>query len=194
MSDIRSTASAQPPRSDADDAHGWLRQLGARAHQLRAAIRAADHFNAQDTSEDRNTGSWLMSSALVLASELGADIDGLARGLKERPADAALQQRVAGLRVRVHQLHAATRAADHFLDQDTPDGRDTGGWLIATALALAQKLAGEIDDSTLPGTRRPGPEKLVADVQDSAPSRRMATAAAAPAMASTTPPPLRGAA
>lgn len=187
MSDNRTSSSTLPPRADADDPHAWLRQLGARAHQLRAATRAADHFNAQDTSEDRNTGSWLMSSALVLATELAADIDGLARSLKERPADAALQQRVAGLRVRAHQLHAATRAADHFLDQDTLDGRDTGGWLIATALGLAQKLAGEIDDSTLPGARRAGADKVVADVQDGAGPRRMATAAA-------TATPMRGAA
>src|SRR5687768_5978169 len=180
MSDTRHPSGSATPRGEADDPHAWLRQLGARAHQLRAATRAADHFNAQDTPEDRNTGSWLMSSALVLAEELAADIDGLARGLKERPADAALQQRVAGLRVRAHQLHAATRAADHFLDQDTPDGRDTGGWLIATALSLAQKLAGEIDDSTLPGTRRPGSDKLIADVQDGNGPRRSGAAAAAP--------------
>lgn len=188
MSEIRSSSSALPPRADADDPHTWLRQLGARAHQLRATTHAADHFNAQDTSEDRNTGSWLMSSALVLAAELADDIDGLARSLKERPADAALQQRVAGLRVRAHQLHAASRAADHFLDLDTPDGRDTGGWLVATALALAQKLAGEIDDSTLPSTWRPGGEKLVADVQDGAVPRRPSATAAGTA------PHMRGAA
>ena len=84
-----------------------------------------------------------------------------------------------GLRVRAHQLHAATRAADHFLDQDTLDGRDTGGWLIATALGLAQKLAGEIDDSTLPATRRSGADKL--DAQDGGGQRRMAPASAATA-------------
>jgi hypothetical protein len=148
-------------RPTPDDPHAWLRELGSRAHQLRAATRAADHFNGLDTPEDRNTGSWLMNSAVTIADELAADIDGLARGLKERPADAALQQRVAALRVRAHQLHAAARAADHFLDQDTLDGRDTGGWLIATAMNLAHKLASELDDSVLPAhKRRP------ADVQE----------------------------
>lgn len=160
MSDTRPTP---------EDPHAWLRQLGARAHQLRACTRAADHFTALDTPEDRNTGSWLMSSALVIADELAADIDGLARGLKERPADAALQLRVAALRVRAHQLHAATRAADHFLDHDTLDGRDTGGWLIATALGLAQKLAAELDDSALPTIRHPA--RAVADVLDASPPR-----------------------
>jgi hypothetical protein len=160
-----------------DDPHAWLRQLGARAHQLRAATRAADHFNAQDKSEDRNTGSWLMSSAVGMADELAADLDGLARALKERPADATLQQRVGALRVRAHQLHAAAKAADHFLDQDTLDGRDTGGWLIATALGLAQKLASEIDDSAVP-TRRPGAaERPAPELHDAAP-RRVAGGAA----------------
>ncbi len=182
MSDIRSNR--VPPGADADDPHAWLRQLGARAHQLRAATRAADHFTGQDTTEDRNTGSWLMSSALGLAAELAADIDGLARGLKERPADAMFAQRVAALRVRAHQLHAATRAADHFLDQDTLDGRDTGGWLIATALGLAQKLACEIDDSALPAARRQGADKLVAEAQDASVARRVSAAV----------PPMRGAA
>lgn len=190
MSDIRPSPSSPLPRADADDPHAWLRQLGARAHQLRAATRAADHFNSQDSAEDRNTGSWLMSGALGIAAELAADIDGLARGLKERPADAALQQRVAGLRVRAHQLHAATRAADHFLDRDTLDGRDTGGWLIATALGLAQKLASEIDDSTLPSARRQASERAATDVHDAGLPRRAAATAAATASAT----PMRGAA
>jgi hypothetical protein len=110
MSEARSDGRSMS-RPEGDDTHAWLRQLGARAHQLRATTRAADHYVAMDTGEDRNTASWLMSSAVVLAEDLAADVDGLARSLKERPADAALQQRVAGLRVRTHQLHAATRAA-----------------------------------------------------------------------------------
>ena len=173
MSDDRPSFSATTTQPDDDDPHAWLRDLGARAHQLRAATRAADHFNAQDAPEDRNTGSWLMSSASVLSLELAADIDSLARSLKERPADVSLQQRLAGLRVRAHQLAATARAADHFLDLDTLDGRDTGSWLIASAVALAHKLAGEIDDSTLSSSRRPGGDKLVADIQDGAAPRRM---------------------
>jgi hypothetical protein len=179
MSDDRPSFSAATTQPDNDDPHAWLRDLGARAHQLRAATRAADHFNGQDAPEDRNTGSWLMSSASVLALELAADIDSLARSLKDRPVDAGLHQRMAGLRVRAHQLHATTRAADHFLDLDTPDGRDTGSWLIASAQALAQKLAGEIDDSTLSSARRPASDRQVADIQDAAAPRRVGTAAAA---------------
>jgi hypothetical protein len=53
---------------------------------------------------------------------------------------------VAALRTRAHQLHAAARAADHYLEQDTPDDRETGSWLIATALSLATQLAAEIDN------------------------------------------------
>jgi hypothetical protein len=150
---------------------------------LRAATQAADHFNARDTAEDRNTGSWLMSTALALAHDLAGDIDGLARTLKERPADAALQQAVANIRVRVHQLHAAARAADHFLDQDTNDDRETGGWLVATALGLAQKLAAEIDDSAAP-PKRAVVDKTAIEPHDAAMTRRMAAATT----------PLRGAA
>jgi hypothetical protein len=139
-----------PDAIDLDDPQRALRQLGARAHQLRATTRAADHFNAKDGAEDRNTGSWLMSSALVLAADLAADIDGLARSVKERPADAALRQTVASLRVRAHQLHAAARAADHFLDQDSREDHETGNWLVAAALGLAHKLASEMDDGTAP--------------------------------------------
>ena len=190
MSDNRLNPISRPAGADGDDHHAWLRQLGARAHQLRSAARAADHFNAQDSADDHNTASWLMSSALMLASELAGDIDSLARSLKERPADAALQQRLAGLRVRAHQLHATARAADHFLDLDTVDGRDTGSWLIASALALAHKLAGEIDDGTLASSRRPGSEKLATDFQDGAAPRRMSATTVSASAAS----PMRGAA
>lgn len=167
-----------------DDPHQTLRLLGARAHQLRATTRAADHYNAQDGTEDRNTGSWLMSCALQLAEELAADIDGFARALRDSPADAtALRQTVAALRVRAHQLHAAARAADHFLDQDTHEDRDTGSWLVATAQGLAQKLAGEIDDSVAP-LRRPALDKGLIEPHDPQFARRVAAATA----------PLRGAA
>lgn len=159
-----------------DDPHQTLRILGARAHQLRATTRAADHYNAQDSQEDRDTGSWLMSCALQLADELAADVDGLARALRESPADAALlRQTVAALRVRAHQLHAAARAADHFLDQDTHEDRDTGSWLIATACGLAQKLAAEIDDSVAP-LRRPALDKATIEPHDAQFTRRVAAA------------------
>jgi hypothetical protein len=171
------------PRTEADDPYQALRQLGARAHQLRATTRAADHFMARDTDDDRNTGSWLMSSALVMAGELASDIDVLARTLREKPADATLQQTVSALRVRAHQLSAAARAADHFLDQDTNEDRDTGGWLIATAQGLAQKLASEIDDSSAPARRGPI-DKSTIEPHDAGLTRRMAAATA----------PLRGAA
>ena len=74
MSDNRFNSIATSTGSEGDDPHAWLRQLGGRAHQLRSATRAADHFNAQDSAEDHNTASWLMSSALTLASELAGDI------------------------------------------------------------------------------------------------------------------------
>jgi hypothetical protein len=131
-----------------------LRELGARAHQLRATVRGADHFSARDAAADRDTGSWLMSSAVGLAADLATDIDGLARSLKEGPPDAALAQAVAALRVRVYQLHASARAADHFLDQDNREDHETGSWLIAAALGLATRLASELDDCAAPARRR----------------------------------------
>lgn len=129
------------------------RKLGGKAHQLRAATRAADHFNALDGREDRNTGSWLMSCALNLAGDLADDLDAVARAMKDRPTETAATQRVAALRRQAHELHAAARAADHFLDQDSPEDHDTGSWLIATARELAARLAGEIDDHS-GGARR----------------------------------------
>lgn len=164
-----------PARPEGDDSYQALRQFGARAHQLRATTRAADHFMGRDTAEDRDTGSWLMSSALVMAGELASDVDGLARGLRERTADSALQQTVSALRVRAHQLHAAARAADHFLDQDSHEDRDTGGWLIAAAQGLALKLASEIDDSATPA-RRSLVDKSRIEPHDAALTRRMAAA------------------
>lgn len=174
MPEARNAASASLEAVDLNDPHKALRQLGARAHQLRAATRAADHFNARDTAEDLHTGSWLISTALMLAGELAAEVDALARSLKDRPSDAALRNTVAQLRVRVHQLHASARAADHFLDQESREDRETGGWLVATALALAHKLAGELDDATLPAARRPAAE---AAAPEASLARRPAAAA-----------------
>ena len=95
------------PSATGHDVHHTLRQLGSRAHQLRAATLAADHFNTLQDTQDKDTGSWLMSCALALSADLAEDIDGLARSLREQPVDTALQAKVSGLRVRTHQLHAA---------------------------------------------------------------------------------------
>ena len=171
--------------TDAAEAAHTLRQLGARAHQLRATTRAADHYNAQDQPADRDTGSWLMSSSVGLAAELAADLDALARTTKERQADAALLALLSPLRVRAHQLHAAAKAADHFLDQDSREDQDTGSWLIATAQALAVKLAAEMDDS-VPGVRREALNKSALEPHDPVLARRVT--------ATTTTAPLRGAA
>ena len=179
------TAGVSSTVSEGGDAAQALRQLGARAHQLRATTRAADHYNAQDAQAERDTGSWLISSAVGLAEDLAADIDGLARSIKERQADAALLLRISPLRVRAHQLHAAAKAADHFLDQDSRDDQDTGSWLIATANALAVKLAAELDD-TVPGARRGQQDKGPIEPHDPVLARRLAAAS--------TPAPLRGAA
>jgi len=167
----------RPSDNSADGRYQALRQLGSRAHQLRAATRAADHFVALGVAEDRDTGSWLMSCAVGLAEELASDIDGIARSLKEAPADAAFSQSVQSLRVRAHQLHAAARAADHFLDLDSHDDRDTGSWLIACARGLADKLAAEIDDGASSMKRLPGDASVI-DAPDAALVRRVAQATA----------------
>ncbi len=165
--------------AEADEPMRALRALASRAHQLRAAATAADRFIARDGNHDRDTGSWLISAATAMATELTADIDSLARGLKERPADAVVLQTVSNLRVRAHQLSAATRAADHFLDQDNREDRDTGSWLVATAQGLAQKLAAEMEDGAS-ATRRPAGDKGVIEPHDAALSRRVAAATATP--------------
>jgi len=148
------TAHRNAANESAGDNHSQaLRQLGSRAHQLRAATRAADHYCGLDDEEDRNTGSWLMSCAVGLAEDLAADIDGLARSLRDVPQDNTLQQAVSALRVRAHQLHAAARAADHFLEQESTEDRETGSWLIACALGVAVKLAEQLDDSIAPARK-----------------------------------------
>ena len=180
LPELRSTV--RPSASEGGDVAHVLRLLGARAHQLRATTRAADHYNAQDVQAERDTGSWLISSAVGLAEELAADIDGLARSIKERQTDAALLARISPLRVRAHQLHAAAKAADHFLDQDTREDQDTGSWLIATANALAVKLAAELDDSVAGARRGPLDKSPVTPIEphDPALARRVAAAAAMP--------------
>lgn len=151
--------------SASDDPHHVLRALGGQAHQIRAAFRAADHFNTQTRGDVHNTGSWLISSAVELSQDVASGVDSLARSLKERGADAGLQQRVSSLRVRAHQLYAAAQAADHFLDQDSSEDRDTGSWLVATAMTLANKLSSELDDSATPVRRTPM-DKSAVEAQD----------------------------
>lgn len=134
------------PAGKAGETYPLMRQLGGRAYQLLAAARGADHFIAQESLEDRDTGSWLISCAVGLAEELAADLDAMGRTLKNGSGDVALVQGLPKLRTRAHQLHAATRAADHFLEQDNNVDRSTGSWLIACALGLADRLANEIED------------------------------------------------
>ncbi|MED5618367.1 hypothetical protein [Ideonella sp. BN130291] len=134
------------PGTGLDEAYHLLRRLAGVGYQLRAATRAGDRFLAQDASEDRDTGVWLISCAVTLAEDITADLDGLARTWKPRASDAGMSQALTKLRTRAHQLHAATRAADHFLDQDSSEDKGTGSWLVACALGLADKLAGEAED------------------------------------------------
>jgi hypothetical protein len=175
--------------ADVDDTQQALRHIGSRAHQLRAVTRAADRFNANDTEADRNTAVWLMSSAVGASAELAAELDGLARALKDRTTEAGLRQMVSGLRVGAHQLHAAARAADHYLEQDAREDRETGSWLIASAFDLAQKLSAAADDG-IASSRNPshaghgGADRPQIEPHDPALVRRMAAATA----------PLRGAA
>jgi hypothetical protein len=179
MSDHRFSAVIE---TGTDDPSSELRQLGARAHQLRATTRAADHYIAQDAPDAANTASWLMSASLDLSAELVTGIDGLARTLKEQPG-AALGSAVAKLRVLVHQLHAAAKAADHFLDQDGGDLRETGVWLIATASGLAAKLACGLDDAVA-SARTPfdkaRPDPATIEAHDPQLTRRVAAATATP--------------
>ena len=156
-----------------------MRQLGQRAHQLRATARAAEHFSAQGNEADRNTGSWLMSCAVAMAGDLAGEVDALARMLKEQPADVMFKQTVSLLRIRAHQVHAAARAADHFLDGDSAEDQDTGSWLVSTAFTLAKQLAAEVDDGTTP-LRRPAVDKATIEPHDPVLARRVAQATAVP--------------
>ena len=156
-----------------------LRQMGQHAHQLRATARAAEHFNAQGNETDRNTGSWLMSCAVAMAGELTGEVDALARMLKDQPADGMFKQTVSTLRIRAHQVHAAARAADHFLDGDSAEDQDTGSWLVSTAFTLAKQLAADVDDGTA-RLRRPALDKANIEAHDPVLARRVVQAAAVP--------------
>jgi hypothetical protein len=126
--------------------HQALRHLGALAHQTRASLRAADRFVTQDGPQDNETASWLVCTAVDLAQEVAQELDSLARGLRESGSDAARLQAMAPWRRLAHQLHAACRAADMFLEQETRDDQDTGAWLVASARTLADRLAAALDD------------------------------------------------
>jgi hypothetical protein len=149
----RAASSAKPGPSPGGQGRGadneraaTLRQLAGRAYQLRASTRAADHFLTSGLGDDRKTGSWLVSTALSLADGLAEDLDLMVRGLKESGSDASLVTALEKMRVQTHQVHASVRGAEHFIVVDTGEDRETGSWLIATALGLAQGLANELDD------------------------------------------------
>ncbi|MCB1994602.1 MAG: hypothetical protein H6933_16015 [Burkholderiaceae bacterium] len=130
----------------ADAQQQTLRQLGALAHQARATLRAADRFVAQGGAPDLDTASWLVSTAVDLAHEVAGELDGLARGLRETGAEGQQLLALAPWRRAAHQLHAACRAADLFLEQESRDDRDAGTWLVASARNLADRLAAALDD------------------------------------------------
>ena len=123
-----------------------LRHLGALAHQTRASLRAADRFVTQDGPQDTETANWLVCTSVDLAHEVALELDGLARGLRESGTEAVRLQAMAPWRRLAHQLHAACRAADMFLEQETRDEQDTGAWLVASARGLADRLAAALDD------------------------------------------------
>ncbi len=163
-----------------DEAYQQLRRLAGMGFQLRAATRAGDRYLIQDSVEDRDTGEWLISCALSLADDITAELDGLARNWKQRPADAGLGQGLTRLRTRAHQLHAATRAADHFLGQDNSEDRGTGSWLVACALGLADKLANETEDLASAVKRASGEHPAAANVPPGDAAGRRPAAAAPP--------------
>lgn len=123
-----------------------LRQLGALAHQARASLRAADRFVTQGPSDDTDTASWLVSTAVDLTQEVAEELDSLARGLRDAGAEALQLQALAPWRRTAHQLRAACRAADLFLEQESREDRDAGAWLVASARTLADRLAAALDD------------------------------------------------
>ena len=140
-----------------------LRHLGGLAHQARVSLRAADRFMTEGQDADRDAACWLVCTALELAGGLADELDGLAKGMRESGGDAARQEALGTWRRTAHQLHAATRAADLYLEQDTAEALDTGSWLLASALSLAARLADALDDGV---GRLTTPE----------PARRVATA------------------
>ena len=165
---LKQVAAAAP--KSGEDSYQAMRQAGGRAWQLHAAMRAADHYISQDSAADRNTGSWLVACAVDLAEEVAAELDALARALKERTVDGSAPSTLQRLRTRSYKLHAAARAADHFLDQDTGEDRSTASWLVACALDLAGKLAAHIDDEA--GQFKRGGSEPAAPFSDVVASRK----------------------
>ncbi len=110
MSDHRFSAVIE---TGADDPSSELRQLGARAHQLRATTRAADHHIALAAPDAANTASWLMSASLDLSAELVTGIDGLARTPfdEARPDPATIEPHDSQFTRRVAVATATSRAA-----------------------------------------------------------------------------------
>ena len=133
-----------PLHPDADQK--TLRQLGALAHQARAALRAADRFVAQDHGQAMEIAGWLVCTAMDLAHEVAEDIENMARDLSVSSSPAQQLDALAPVRRAAHQLHAACRAADLFLEQDSSQDRDAGTWLIASARTLADRLTAALDD------------------------------------------------
>ncbi len=161
-------------RRQGSDRYAMLRATAARSHQLRALTRAADRFLAQGSSDDSTTGAWLISCAETHTVELLADIGEIAQHLKDGTLEPALVKPVQRLRVLAHQLHACMRGADHYLEQEGGDSQETGSWLIATALGLADTLATELDD--LASSLRRSSNDPVIDADHAAITRRAAAA------------------
>lgn len=181
MADERSSNGGAPKGAGTgDDGYQQLRRLAALGYQVRATLTAADRFLAQDNDTDRDTAVWLVSAGLALSEEIALDIDGFAKTFKAKPGEPAQGQAVHKLRMCAHQLQASVRAADHFLDQDSSEDREHGSWLVASALALSDKLAGETEDlaSALKRGAPQDPAPTTAGSADAA-ARRAAAAAAA---------------
>ena len=138
------TPDVYPVHPDADQK--TLRQLGALAHQARAALRAADRFVAQDHGQSTEIAGWLVCTAMELAHEVAEDVESLAQDLGTNSTPGQQLEALAPVRRAAHQLHAACRAADLFLEQDSSQDRDAGTWLIASARTLADRLTAALDD------------------------------------------------
>jgi hypothetical protein len=132
--------------TDLPDRYHELKRMGGIAHQLLASVRAADRFIAMGPAADRDTACWLVSGAVTLAQELASDLDVLGRQSRDSGGEPGRAAGLAQWRMTAHQLHAACRAADLFLEQESRDDHDTGTWLLARALGLADRLTSALDD------------------------------------------------
>jgi len=167
-------AAAKAEATIVGDEYQTMRQLGSRAYQVRAVVRAADYFASQPSIVDRDTGSWLIACAVATSQELAMDLDSLAKSLRDGSKETGPYHTLQKLRARAHQLHASARAADHFLEHDNSDERSTGSWLVACALGLADTLASELEDLAS-RLKRPSAE-AAAPFSDVTPGRRTAPA------------------